>query len=74
MNDMKKLERMAMVAIWCIQENPAIRPCMVKVTEMLEGVVEDPSLRRSMKKVTHDRGAVEVAVPSNPFSFISSLG
>lgn len=54
LSDIRRLDRMVMVAIWCIQE--------------------DPSLRRSMKKVTHDRGAVEVAVPSNPFSFISSLG
>ncbi|XXG46273.1 hypothetical protein AAC387_Pa02g1156 [Persea americana] len=40
MDDMKKVERMVMVAIWCIQENPMMRPGMMKVTEMLEGVVE----------------------------------
>ncbi|XXG46269.1 hypothetical protein AAC387_Pa02g1154 [Persea americana] len=40
MDDMKRVERTVMVAIWCIQENPTMRPCMVKVTEMLEGVVE----------------------------------
>ncbi|RWR75561.1 G-type lectin S-receptor-like serine/threonine-protein kinase LECRK3 [Cinnamomum micranthum f. kanehirae] len=39
-DDLKRVERMVMVAIWCIQENPTMRPSMMKVTEMLEGVVE----------------------------------
>ncbi|XXG46255.1 hypothetical protein AAC387_Pa02g1147 [Persea americana] len=38
--DLKRVERMVMVAIWCIQENPTMRPGMMNVTEMLEGVVE----------------------------------
>ncbi|XXG46247.1 hypothetical protein AAC387_Pa02g1143 [Persea americana] len=38
--DLKRVERMVMVAIWCIQENPTMRPSMMNVTEMLEGVVE----------------------------------
>ncbi|XP_058073449.1 G-type lectin S-receptor-like serine/threonine-protein kinase LECRK2 [Magnolia sinica] len=54
LHDPRKLERMLMVAIWCIQEDPSLRPSMKKVTQMLEG-------------------AVEVAVPPDPFSFISSL-
>ncbi|OAY44731.1 G-type lectin S-receptor-like serine/threonine-protein kinase LECRK3 [Manihot esculenta] len=37
-NDMKRLERLVMVAIWCIQEDPSLRPTMKKVTQMLEGV------------------------------------
>ncbi|KAJ9174414.1 hypothetical protein P3X46_013060 [Hevea brasiliensis] len=37
-NDMKRLERLVMVAIWCIQEDPSFRPSMKKVTQMLEGV------------------------------------
>ncbi|KAJ9685850.1 hypothetical protein PVL29_017786 [Vitis rotundifolia] len=40
MNDMKRLERLVMVAIWCIQEDAALRSTMRKVTQMLEGVVE----------------------------------
>ncbi|XXG48670.1 hypothetical protein AAC387_Pa02g3053 [Persea americana] len=55
LNDARRLERMLMVAMWCIQEEPSLRPSMKKVTHMLEG-------------------AVEVAVPPDPFSFISSLG
>ncbi|XP_059649450.1 G-type lectin S-receptor-like serine/threonine-protein kinase LECRK3 [Cornus florida] len=39
-NDRAKLERFVMVAIWCIQEDPSLRPSMRKVTQMLEGVVE----------------------------------
>lgn len=37
-NDMTNVERMAMVAIWCIQEDPSLRPSMRRVTQMLEGV------------------------------------
>ncbi|PIA39974.1 hypothetical protein AQUCO_02600431v1, partial [Aquilegia coerulea] len=39
-NDGKNLERMVMVALWCIQEEPSLRPSMKKVTQMLEGAVE----------------------------------
>uniref|UniRef100_A0A5B6Z0S8 Receptor-like serine/threonine-protein kinase n=1 Tax=Davidia involucrata TaxID=16924 RepID=A0A5B6Z0S8_DAVIN len=36
------LERFVMVAIWCIQDVPSLRPVMKKVIQMLEGVVEVP--------------------------------
>ncbi|KAM4073105.1 hypothetical protein ACB094_11G192100 [Castanea mollissima] len=39
-NDMKRLERLVIVAIWCIQEDPSLRPSMKKITQMLEGVIE----------------------------------
>ena len=39
-NDMKRLERLVIVAIWCIQEDPSLRPSMKKVTQMFEGVIE----------------------------------
>ncbi|XVE86292.1 hypothetical protein DITRI_Ditri18aG0023700 [Diplodiscus trichospermus] len=38
--DMRRLERLVMVAIWCIQEDPSLRPSMKMVTQMLEGVVQ----------------------------------
>ncbi|XP_022884582.1 G-type lectin S-receptor-like serine/threonine-protein kinase LECRK3 [Olea europaea var. sylvestris] len=41
-NDMKSVERLVMVAIWCIQEDPSIRPSMRIITQMLEGVAEVP--------------------------------
>ncbi|MCL7032910.1 hypothetical protein MKW94_020168 [Papaver nudicaule] len=40
MNDMKRFERLVMIAIWCIQEEPSLRPSMKTVTQMLEGVLE----------------------------------
>lgn len=40
LNDKKKVARFVMVAIWCIQEDPSLRPTMRKVTQMLEGVAE----------------------------------
>ncbi|XP_022897584.1 G-type lectin S-receptor-like serine/threonine-protein kinase LECRK1 [Olea europaea var. sylvestris] len=41
-NDMKNVERLVMVAIWCIQEDPSIWPSMKRITQMLEGVAEIP--------------------------------
>ncbi|XWS41082.1 hypothetical protein CRYUN_Cryun17cG0049800 [Craigia yunnanensis] len=38
--DMRRLERLVMVAILCIQEDPSLRPSMKMVTQMLEGVVQ----------------------------------
>ncbi|XP_060190398.1 G-type lectin S-receptor-like serine/threonine-protein kinase LECRK1 [Lycium barbarum] len=38
--DIKRFEKFLMVAIWCIQEIPALRPSMNKVILMLEGSVE----------------------------------
>ena len=40
LDDKEKLERYVMVAIWCIQEDPSLRPTMRRVMQMLEGVVE----------------------------------
>ncbi|KAG6781757.1 hypothetical protein POTOM_014670 [Populus tomentosa] len=52
--DMKTVERFVMVAIWCIQEEPSLRPGMKKVVQMLEG-------------------GVQVSVPPDPSSFISTI-
>ncbi|KAK1287081.1 G-type lectin S-receptor-like serine/threonine-protein kinase RLK1 [Acorus calamus] len=54
MSNTRRLERILKVALWCIQEDPSLRPPMKKVSQMLEG-------------------AVEVAVPPDPSSFISSI-
>ncbi|KAJ8770836.1 hypothetical protein K2173_021751 [Erythroxylum novogranatense] len=37
LDDMKRVEKFVMVAIWCIQEDPSLRPTMKKVVAMLEG-------------------------------------
>ncbi|KAF8021128.1 hypothetical protein BT93_G1531 [Corymbia citriodora subsp. variegata] len=39
-SETEKLKNLAMVAFWCIQEDPSLRPTMKKVTQMLEGAVE----------------------------------
>ncbi|KAF3777456.1 hypothetical protein EJ110_NYTH37548 [Nymphaea thermarum] len=39
-NDMIRVEKMVMVALWCTQEDPSVRPTMKKAVQMLEGAVE----------------------------------
>ncbi|KAI3427488.1 Protein kinase domain-containing protein [Psidium guajava] len=40
--DKKQLDRMVKVALWCILEEPSLRPSMRKVLLMLEGTVDVP--------------------------------
>ncbi|KAK2406073.1 G-type lectin S-receptor serine/threonine-protein kinase LECRK3 [Trifolium repens] len=40
--DKEKLEKLVMIAIWCVQEDPSLRPTMRNVIHMLEGTVEVP--------------------------------
>ncbi|MFQ6638660.1 hypothetical protein Gotur_015686 [Gossypium turneri] len=42
LNDIGKVEKFVQVAIWCIQEDPSLRPTMRAVSQMLEGVLEIP--------------------------------
>ncbi|KAK2632695.1 hypothetical protein EUGRSUZ_L01216 [Eucalyptus grandis] len=42
LRDTEKLKNLVMVAFWCIQEEPSLRPTMRKVTQMLEGAVGVP--------------------------------
>ncbi|RDY10848.1 G-type lectin S-receptor-like serine/threonine-protein kinase LECRK3, partial [Mucuna pruriens] len=39
-NNIQRFEKLVMIAIWCIHEDPYLRPTMKKVLHMLEGVVE----------------------------------
>jgi serine/threonine protein kinase len=39
-NDKMSLEKLVMIVIWCVQEDPSLRPTMKEVLLMLEGVVE----------------------------------
>ncbi|XP_059671148.1 G-type lectin S-receptor-like serine/threonine-protein kinase LECRK3 [Cornus florida] len=41
--DKSKLERMVRLGIWCIQDDPSLRPSMKKVVLMLEGTVDIPT-------------------------------
>lgn len=38
----KQLERMVLVGLWCVQEDPSLRPSIKRVVQMLEGTVEIP--------------------------------
>ncbi|PRQ35233.1 putative protein kinase RLK-Pelle-SD-2b family [Rosa chinensis] len=40
MNDVTNVEKCVMIALWCIQEDPTLRPAMKKVILMLEGIAE----------------------------------
>lgn len=40
--DKKKLDRMVRVSLWCILDDPSLRPSMKKVLLMLEGTVDIP--------------------------------
>ena len=39
-DDLKRVENHVMIEIWCIQEDPSLRPTMKKVVQMMEGAVE----------------------------------
>ena len=39
-DDVKRVENYVMIAIWCIQEDPSLRPTMKKVVQMMVGAVE----------------------------------
>ena len=41
--NIKKVERFVAVALWCLQEEPTMRPTMLKVTQMLDVSVTIPT-------------------------------
>ena len=48
MEDIRMMEKYVMIAMWCIQEDPSLRPTMRETIHMLEGIVQvsippDPS-------------------------------
>ncbi|KAK7308063.1 hypothetical protein VNO77_41654 [Canavalia gladiata] len=40
LDDFKRFEQMALVGLWCVHPNPALRPSMKHATKMLDGTVE----------------------------------
>ncbi|KAK7405895.1 hypothetical protein VNO78_07507 [Psophocarpus tetragonolobus] len=40
LNDFKRFEEMALVGLWCVHPNPAFRPSIKQVMQMLDGTVE----------------------------------
>ncbi|MCO5584572.1 hypothetical protein L7F22_038502 [Adiantum nelumboides] len=70
----KEAERIIKVAMWCIQEDPNIRPCMTTVVRILEGhaEVEDaPSLLEFAMRI-QSAGKVSSSSCSNPHMLITS--
>lgn len=56
--DGMKLQRMVKVGLWCIQDEPSVRPLMKKVVLMMEGTVDIPappraSFASSMSREAH---------------------
>ncbi|CAN1333741.1 G-type lectin S-receptor-like serine/threonine-protein kinase LECRK2 [Linum perenne] len=43
-DQLRLVEKWVLIALWCVQEDPEVRPGMKRVLEMLEGLVEVPSL------------------------------
>ncbi|KAC0969629.1 hypothetical protein FH972_027132 [Carpinus fangiana] len=39
LSDLKKVERLVTVAIWCVQDLPLLRPSMREVSNMIEGIL-----------------------------------
>ncbi|CBI35502.3 unnamed protein product, partial [Vitis vinifera] len=57
--DGMKLQRMVKVGLWCIQDEPSVRPLMKKVVLMMEGTVDIPappraSFASSMSREAHN--------------------
>ncbi|KAG6722861.1 hypothetical protein I3842_03G181700 [Carya illinoinensis] len=53
--DKKELEKMVKVVLWCILDEPSLRPSMKKVLHMLEA------------------GAIDIPIPPSPTSFLTAL-
>ncbi|VVB17544.1 unnamed protein product [Arabis nemorensis] len=67
-DDMETVEKYVKIAIWCIQEEPGMRPKMRNVTQMLEGVanVHDPPNPSPYSTFTCD----DQSVSSGPMSLV----
>ncbi|XP_024515501.1 G-type lectin S-receptor-like serine/threonine-protein kinase SD2-5 [Selaginella moellendorffii] len=69
----KEGERIARVALWCIQENPAMRPSMESVVKMLEGLEEvlDPPLEFHF--ALQSSGIISISTIANSLAFEDDL-
>ncbi|XXG56637.1 hypothetical protein AAC387_Pa03g4001 [Persea americana] len=60
LNDARKLNRLVMVAIWCIQEEPSLRPSMKK----LDFALLSHFSQKVAQSVKHDFGRIDIPVQS----------
>ncbi|XP_075494016.1 G-type lectin S-receptor-like serine/threonine-protein kinase LECRK3 [Primulina tabacum] len=42
-DDIKRFKKFVMIGIWCVQEDPSLRPNMKRVVQMLEGTIDVPN-------------------------------
>ncbi|XP_078434586.1 lectin protein kinase family protein [Wolffia australiana] len=73
--DMAEAERAALVAFWCVQEQPGLRPAMGTVVQMLEGLVEvcRPPHPSAAANRSESGGSLLSTVPPAPSSSFGSL-
>lgn len=53
--DVQSLERMIRIGLWCVEEEPTVRPAMKKVVQMLEGTMHvpiPPCARSSVERIS----------------------
>ncbi|KAL7166177.1 hypothetical protein ACSBR2_036953 [Camellia fascicularis] len=70
-NNREKAERMAMVALWCVQDSPQERPPMSVVVKMLEGEME---VKPPPKPFHYLYSVVNVLNPPNSSDYTSNEG
>ncbi|GKV37835.1 hypothetical protein SLEP1_g45809 [Rubroshorea leprosula] len=71
--DQEKAERMSIVALWCVQDSPEVRPPMSAVVKMLEGGVEIMSPPRPFNYMySVGMNAAQPPMISTSSSFFSS--
>ncbi|THG17957.1 rust resistance kinase Lr10-like isoform X1 [Camellia sinensis] len=70
-NNREKAERMAMVALWCVQDSPQERPPMSVVVKMLEGEME---VKPPPKPFHYLYSVVDVLNPPNSSDYTSNEG
>ncbi|XP_076912106.1 G-type lectin S-receptor-like serine/threonine-protein kinase LECRK3 [Bidens hawaiensis] len=56
LNDLEKLTTFIMVGLWCVQENPLVRPTMKRVIQMLEGGIEVTEPPCPCPLANHEKG------------------
>ncbi|KAL3532376.1 hypothetical protein ACH5RR_005897 [Cinchona calisaya] len=78
--DERQVRKLVCIALWCIQDNPKIRPSMALVVEMLEGRVpvdEPPDTRMlifDLLSIDDEESAIDRPIPSTSgYSFNVSL-
>ena len=68
----KEVERLIKVAMWCIQEDPNLRPCMSGVVRMLEGNGEVESAPSLLDFATRTRSSMKAMNSTSSLTTLTS--